>query len=206
MGLTEGAVAGAGAVVIVGTGAVEVTVDVPLASLPRVVAGQPARVTPQGATSAVDGTVRSVSLLPTSTSGAAAGSSPTYPVVVLVPAAVPALSSGARADVTLVVSTARNVLTVPSSAVTRLANGSAVVTVAQGGSTRRTVVTTGAVSGTSVQILTGLSLGQRVVLADLAAPLPTGSAATTRRFGGGAGAGGDFGGSGFGVGAGQPRG
>ena len=33
VGLTEGAVAGAGAVVIVGTGAVEVTVDVPLASL-----------------------------------------------------------------------------------------------------------------------------------------------------------------------------
>jgi multidrug efflux pump subunit AcrA (membrane-fusion protein) len=142
-------------------------------------------------------------VLPASTSGAAAGSSPTYPAVVLVPAAVPALASGARADVTLVVSTARNVLTVPSSAVTRLANGSGVVTEAQGGSTRRTVVTTGAVSGTSVQVLTGLSLGQRVVLADLAAPLPTGSAATTRRFGGGAGF---DGGADFGGGAGQPRG
>ena len=156
VGVTKGASAGSKAIVIVGTGAVQVTVDVPLASLPHVAVGQSAAVTPQGATSPVHGTVRSISLLPAATSGTAASSAATYPVVVLVPTAVPALASGAKADVSIVLSTAHDVMTVPGSAVTRLANGTSVVTTVSGTTTRRTPITTGAVSATSVQVVSGL--------------------------------------------------
>ena len=222
VGLSTGAAAGSKAVVIVGPGAVQVTVDVPLASLPRVAVGQTAAVTPGGATSPVAATVRSISLLPAATSGTAAGTAATYPVVVLVPTAVPALASGSRAEVSIVLSTAHDVLTVPASAVTRLANGTSVVTTVNGTTTQRTPVTTGAASARSVQVLSGLTLGERVVLADLTTPLPTGgSAATTRRFGAGTGGlgsgggggfrgggfgGGGFGAAGFGGGGAAPRG
>ena len=119
-------------IAVVGAGAVEVTANIPLASMVRIHVGQKANVTPQGATSSVPGAVTAISLLPfTSTSGTGTGtgtatataSSPVYPVVVLVPDALPALASGARANVSLLIGTAGHVITVPNSALTPLGNG-----------------------------------------------------------------------------------
>ena len=138
----------------VGTGAVEVTVNVPLASIASMHAGQKANVTPEGATRSVPDAVTSISLLPsTSTSGSSAGtattqgtgtgqasatsSSPVYPVVVLVPGTLPALASGSRADVSLLIGTVAMVVTVPNSALTPLGNGQALAMAFKNGVTTR---------------------------------------------------------------------
>ncbi|HEY5179782.1 MAG TPA: biotin/lipoyl-binding protein [Dermatophilaceae bacterium] len=210
-------------VVIVGPGAVEVTVNVPLVSMPNVHVGQKANVRPQGATSVVPGAVTSISLLPstspsTSTSSTASAStspagsasrtatgtgqatattsSPTYPVVVLVPDALPALASGARAEVSLLIGTATNVLTVPNSALTPLGNGQALAMTFKNGVATRAVVKTGYAGTLTTQVASGLTAGQQVVLADLSTALPT-NTTNARRFGVGGAAGG-LGGTGFG--------
>ena len=144
VGLVNGTSGQGKSVVIVGAGAVEVTVNVPLASIATIHVGQQANVTPQGATSFVPGAVTSISLLPSSsTSSTATGngagtqqatgsgqgtttaSSPAYPVVVLVPGTLLALASGSRAEVSLLIGNASHVLTVPNSALTPLAKGQA---------------------------------------------------------------------------------
>jgi trimeric autotransporter adhesin len=213
--LTEGASSQGKSVVVVGTGAVEVTVEVPLASIATVHVGQQANVTPQGATSSAAGSVTSISLLPSTSSGSTgtgsgAGqatsttSSATYPVVVLVPEALPALASGSRADVSLLVGTASKVLTVPNSALTPLAKGQAMVLTLKNGVTARALVKTGYAGTLTTQVTSGLSAGQQVVLADLSTALPT-NTTSSRRLGvpGGAtgGLGGGLGGAGLGGGS-----
>jgi hypothetical protein len=198
--LTVGSTAGTGSgIVIARPGSAEVTVDVPLAQLPLVKVGQDATVTPAGATAPVDGTVSAIGMLPASGT-AGSGSGTAYPVTVQVPQAPASLATGSRAQVSIVVATASGVLTVPNSAVTRLGTGRALVTTLRGGAPMRTVVAVGAVGLTTTQV-TGLTLGQTVVLADLDTPLPsnTNGLRGVRGLGGGAGFGG---GGGFGTGTG----
>jgi multidrug efflux pump subunit AcrA (membrane-fusion protein) len=233
--LAKGTSSAGTSVVIVGTGAVAVTLNVPLASMATIHVGQKAKVSPQGTTSFAPGTVSSISLLPSTstsapTSGGSAGrattqgsvtgqasttsSSPVYPVVVLVPDPLPALASGSRADVSLLIGTAANVLTVPNSALTPLGNGQAMALTFKEGVTTRALVKTGYVGTLSTQITSGLTAGQQVVLADLSTALPT-NTTSSRRFGvggapggqGGAGLGGaGLGGAGLGGGGFPSRG
>jgi multidrug efflux pump subunit AcrA (membrane-fusion protein) len=214
--LVKGASSAGTSVVIVGNGAVAVTLNVPLASMASIHVGQKANVSPQGSTGFVPAAVSSVSLLPstsTSTSGGSAGrtttqgagtsqsattsSSPVYPVVVLVPEGLPALASGSRADVSLLIGTAANVLTVPNSALTPLGNGQAMALTFKNGVTTRALVTTGYAGTLTTQIRSGLTAGQHVVLADLSTALPT-NTTSSRRFGVGGGPGGALGGAGLG--------
>jgi Multidrug resistance efflux pump len=208
--LVKGASSQGKTVVIVGTGAVEVTVDVPLASIGTVHVGQKANVTPQGATSIAAGSVTSISLLPSTSSsstgtgsgtgqGTSTTSSPTYPVVVLVPDALPALATGSRADVSLLIGTVSKVLTVPNSALTPLAKGQAMAVTLKNGVATRALVKTGYAGTLTTQITSGLSAGQQVVLADLSTALPT-NTTSSRRFGVAGGSAGGLGGAGFGGG------
>ena len=210
--LVKGASSQGKSVVIVGTGAVEVTVNVPLASIGTVHMGQKANVTPQGATSIAAGSVTSISLLPSTSSsstgtgggtgqGTSTSSSPTYPVVVLVPDALPALATGSRADVSLLIGTVSKVLTVPNSALTPLAKGQAMAQTLKNGVVTPALVKTGYAGTLTTQITSGLSAGQQVVLADLSTALPTNTTSSRRLgFAGGSagGLGGGFGGAGFG--------
>jgi multidrug efflux pump subunit AcrA (membrane-fusion protein) len=193
-------------IVIVGAGAAEVTLNVPLASMATVHVGQKARVTPRGATSSVPGSVTSISLLPSAaatrtgsgTGGqSTAASTPVYPVVVRVPDALPALASGSRAEASLLIGAVTGVLTVPSSALTPLGNGQALALTFKGGVATRSLVKTGYAGTLTTQITSGLSAGQQVVLADMSTALPT-NTTNARRFGVGAGAAGGFGGTGLG--------
>ena len=103
------------------------------------------------------------------------------------------MADGSQAAVSLVTKTVHGAVTVPTSAV--LGSGaSATVRVLSGGTVTTSRVAVGAVGAERVQITSGLTPGQRVVLADLSEPLPT-SDTGTGRFGGGG-----FGGSGFGGG------
>jgi hypothetical protein len=204
LSLVSGSSSQGRSVVIVGAGAVEVTVNVPLASIARMHLGQKANVTPQGATRFVPGAVTSISLLPTTSTGStgngsgqgsgtsqgtATSSDPTYPVVVLVPDALPALASGSRAEVSLLLGTATRVLTVPNSALTPLASGQAMTVTLKNGVATRSLVKTGYAGTLTTQVTSGLVVGQQVVLADLSTALPT-NTTSSRRFGVGGATGG----------------
>jgi hypothetical protein len=214
--LVSGASSGGMGVVIVGTGAVAVTVNMPLASMAAVRVGQTANVTPQGATTSAPGTVTSISLLPATTSStsstaggkataqgtgtgqaSATSSSPVYPAVILVPDALPALASGSRADVSLLIGTASNVLTVPNSALTPLGNSQALALTFKKGVTTRAMVKTGFAGTLATEVTSGLTAGQQVVLADLSTALPT-NTTNSRRFGVSGGTAGALGGPGLG--------
>lgn len=169
IGYTPGSASGSNSITVVGPGAVDVTVDVPLSSLPKVKVGQSARVSSVGSPTTVSGIVRSISLLPASSSS----TSVTYPVVVRVADPTPAMASGSTATATITLATFKDALTVPNSALTGLASGTAVATVVKGGVATRALVRTGAVGATSTQVLSGLSEGQQVVIADLSEALPT---------------------------------
>lgn len=170
-------------IVLVTPGAVNLTLSVPLASLPGIAVGQRATVMPPGGTALV-GSVASIAMLPNSTTS----STPAYDVVVTVAQAVDALSTGAKASVSIATSRVDGVLTVPVSAVTAVATGTGSVGVLKGGAVTATVVRTGAIGQGRIQILSGLAAGDSVVLADAAgAALPTnGTGGFNRGIGGGA--------------------
>lgn len=202
VGYTKGSSSGSHSITIVGSGAVKVTVAVPLASMPKVKVGQVAQVTAGGSSTPLAGSVESISLLPNSSTS----SSATYPVVVLVPNPTDALATGATASVAVVLTTAKSVVTVPNSAMATIVAGSGIVQVMKNGTVTRTIVKTGAVGSARTQVTSGLTAGQQVVLADISAALPTNSTATNRRFAGAAGAaafGGGIGGAG-GIAGGAP--
>jgi hypothetical protein len=196
--------------VVLGSGAVNVVVQVPSTSIASMRVGLPATVRADGSSNAVSGVITQVGLLPTtstSTTGAAATSSSsttTYPVTVRV-AAGAGLVDGGNASVSIVVKSVKNVLTIPNSAL----HGTSVDVLSKGKvSTVR--VQTGAVGALVTQVTSGLTAGQSVVLADLSVALPTSSTTSTTRgtgfgpggFTGAPGGAGGFGGGGGGFGGG----
>ena len=141
--------------------------------------GQAAEVTSAGAEHARAGTVTAIGAVPDTSSG-----STTYPVTITLGRRNLDLPSGATASVAVVVGTATDVVIVPASAVR---SGS--VTVLDGGTATATRVTTGVVGGTRIEVADGVEAGDRVVIADLNADLPTSNLNTggTGGFGGGVG-------------------
>jgi multidrug efflux pump subunit AcrA (membrane-fusion protein) len=169
-------------------GNVEVSINVTENDIRAIKVGQSAWVSADGAQNALPARVTSVGLLAASDTGTA-----TYPVVVALSGAPLSLASGADASVSVVTATATHVITVPSSAVTHAGSGSTgVVRVLTGDQATPTPVQIGAIGPVRTEIVSGLKVGQRVVLADMSVALP--SSSTGARLGGGfGGGGGDFG-------------
>lgn len=155
--------AGTAVAVVVGEGAAEVSATVPVEQLDKLSVGQEATVTPVGTSEKVPGTVTRVGTLPDPNAETTA-----YPVTITVDEPPATLAAGSSATASVVVATAKDVLTVPTSAVNR-----GTVTVLTGDQTTPTRVTVGAVGPTRTEITEGLSAGDQVVLADLDSPLPT---------------------------------
>lgn len=155
--------AGSPVVTVIGKGAAEVTALVPSARLSTLAVGQEAQVTPVGTTTAVTGSVTRVGTLPDASSETV-----TYPVTITVADPPASMAAGSTASATITVAAARDVLTVPTSAVRR-----GVVTVLSGEQATPTPVTVGAVGPARTEIRDGLAEGDQVVLADLDSPLPT---------------------------------
>ncbi|GAA2154582.1 hypothetical protein GCM10009826_14830 [Humibacillus xanthopallidus] len=187
--LAVGQADGSGSILIVGNGAVSVTVDVPVADIGLVHAGLGAQVTPAGAASPVAGAVTGVSPLPVSSTS----TSPLFPAVVIVPRPPQWLASGSSVAVAITVGAAADAVRVPVSAIAGLQSGTGAVQVLDGAGTKPQSVTVGAVGGGYAQVLTGLHDGDRVVLADLTAALPSNQSVNVRGLVGGGGAG--FGGA-----------
>lgn len=186
----EGARAAAtDAVEILGTGAVQVTVQVPLTTAAKLAKGMTAEVTADGGATPAAGTVSSIGILPASTGGTSL-----YPVTILVPKPVAGLAEGSGAGVAIAVKSVADAVTVPNSAVSATGTGStASVTILRDGKPARQIVQTGAVGLTLTEVTSRLAAGDVVVLADPSAAVPASS--TTARRTGGLGAGSFVGGA-----------
>ncbi len=171
---------------VVSTGSYLVNATVDATDVANVKKGDQATITVTGLTTPVFGTVSSVGVVASTSSGSA-----TFPVVVAVTGSPSGLYAGSSATLVITYKQLSNVLVVPTLAITR--NGTAsTVTKQVNGTKTVTTITTGLSSGGSTQVLTGLADGDTVVVAVRA---PTG-AGTGTRTGTGTGGFGGFGGEG----------
>jgi multidrug efflux pump subunit AcrA (membrane-fusion protein) len=161
--------------------------------------GEQAQIVPDGALTPLYGTISSVGLIASSSSGVAS-----YPVVVAITGSPTGMHAGATATVSLIYKQLTGVLTVPTAAV-HLVSGKTVVYVMSGSQQVARQVTVGTASGGLSQITSGLSAGEQVaVTRTTRTGAGTGNTSTRTggRFGGGGGGfgGGGLGGGGFGGG------
>jgi len=147
------------AIVIITPGVFEVTGSVSDALVNEIAVGQAAQVVAAGSSAAVSGKVSSVAEAATVTSGVA-----TFPVTVVLSGANPALRPGMSASVSVVINQVVGVTTVPTSAVHTTGTGST-VTLYVNGKPVPTAVTVGASDATLTQILSGVKVGDQVVIA-----------------------------------------
>ena len=92
--------------------------------------------------------------------------SPSYPVIVTVEDPAIPLPTGSQALLSIVVATVKDVVTVPTSAITRRGDG-AFVRTWDGSKLTEDDVTIGTVGASEVEVKEGLSAGDEVVLADI---------------------------------------
>lgn len=145
-------------VVIQSTSTFVVNVTVDDTQVKTVKKGQPVEVTPEGATSAVRGVVKTVNALPDTTSSVVS-----FPVVIAVSGHPAGVYAGATATASITTKHVANVLEIPTFAITY--NGStASVQVKTGGSTSTRTVTVGTSYGLETQVLSGLKAGEDVVV------------------------------------------
>ena len=180
--------------VVIATTSWQVDAEVGSADLAALRPGLQAEITPTGSATRVFGTVKSVGIIASSSSGTA-----TFPVTITVTGNPSGLYAGGSADVAIVVKQLSDVLTVPTSAL-HTEGGRTVVHQLRRGQQVSTPVTVGAVYGFTTQVLSGLTDGDQVVLPATRGGLG-GANGTGRTRQGGFGGGG-FGGGGFGAGAG----
>jgi multidrug efflux pump subunit AcrA (membrane-fusion protein) len=182
------------AVVIITPGVFEVTGSVSDALVNEIAVGQTAQVVAAGSSGAVAGKVTAVAEAATVTSGVA-----TFPVTVVLSGASPSLRPGMSASVSVVINQVVGVTTVPTSAVHTTGAGST-VTLFVNGKPVPTAVTVGASDATLTQILTGVKVGDQVVIATITSTIPSSTTGTGRSLTGGGFGGGGFGGGGAGGG------
>ena len=183
-------------IVVVGEGGFEVTTSIGVDDLPDVAVGQRATIQPDGSGKPITGKVVSIGL-----SGTSASSTTTYPVIIGLDGDTSGLRNGSLATVTIVTKSAASRLAVPTSAVSTNGNDHTVRVVDGDGDPKTVNVGVGAIGATWTEITSGLTAGQRVVIADLGEPLPGSATASSngndnngRNFpGGGAFPGGNFG-------------
>ncbi|HEX3460228.1 MAG TPA: biotin/lipoyl-binding protein, partial [Acidimicrobiales bacterium] len=184
--------------VIISTGSYIVNATVDDTQVSQVVIGDQAVITPSGSTTAVYGTVASIGLLATSSSNVAS-----FPVVINVTGSPSGLFGGATASVVITVKNLQNVVVVPTAAIHYSGNATTVNLVTNG-STNPHPVTIGSASGGNTQIVSGLAVGDKVVVPIVTIKGFNGAPGGTRIGGGGfgGGGGGGFGGGGGGGGGG----
>jgi multidrug efflux pump subunit AcrA (membrane-fusion protein) len=153
---TSGSSTSSAAFVIVGTGSWKVDVTVDSAQIGLLAVGDQAKLTTDGSTESMFGTINSVGLISTSTSSTAS-----YPVEVAVTGSPSGLHDGESMTVSLVYEQLTDVLTVPSAAI-QVENGQSVVNRVDGDQQVSTVVQTGETDGTNTEIIAGLIEGDQV--------------------------------------------
>jgi membrane fusion protein, macrolide-specific efflux system len=153
-------------------------------------------------TSAIYGTVNSVSLV-----GSQSSDVTTFPVVIDVTGDPPGLYAGASADVGIIVKQLNNVTEVPTNAISYTSGGQATVTQVINGAHVVKDVTVGVAENGETQILGGVKAGDKVLERQVTFRAPGGGTGAgllggsgARTFPAGGFGGGGFGGGGFGGG------
>jgi multidrug efflux pump subunit AcrA (membrane-fusion protein) len=180
-------------VVVVSTGSYIVNATVSSSGVSQLVVGDQATITPSGATTPVYGTVGTIGLLATTTSGVSS-----FPVVIDVTGSPSGLFGGTSATVSIIVKELQGVVVVPTGAVS-YTGGTTAVTLDSGGRKVVQPVTIGIAAAGQTQVVSGLSVGQQVFVTSVSFRGPLGATRTGGGFGGG---GGGFGGGGGGFGGG----
>jgi multidrug efflux pump subunit AcrA (membrane-fusion protein) len=176
----SGSGSGSSSIHLVSTGSYEVQASVDASEVGQIKAGNQAIITVGNATQNVFGTVSSVGIVATTTSGVAS-----FPVVVGVTGSPSGVYPGATASLQIVYKQLSAVLLVPTLAINRT-SGTTTVLVPNGGKQVRRTITTGLSSGGQTQVLSGLTEGEQVLV-----PVPTGTGTggtngrTGRQFPGG---------------------
>ncbi|QHT56740.1 HlyD family efflux transporter periplasmic adaptor subunit [Cellulomonas sp. H30R-01] len=168
-----GASSSTAVVTVLGGDGHTVTTTVGLADVDLVAVGQAATVTTPSTDVSLPGTVSSIGVLDVSST-----SEPSYTVEIALDATQERLFDGASAQVVVQVAGVDDVLTVPTSAV-RTADGATTVQVLDGDSPSTVDVVVGAVGAERTEIVSGLSEGDEVVLADLDQPVEGASGSTS---------------------------
>jgi membrane fusion protein, macrolide-specific efflux system len=185
-------------VVVISTGSYIVSASVDDTEVSQLRTDDQAVIVPNGSTSQIFGTVQSVGMVGSQSSGIA-----TYPVTIDITGNPGNLPIGATAQISIVVKQLTDVVVVPRAAV-HSEDGRSVVYEMESGKQVAHPVTVGLSTGGQAQITSGLAAGTRIVLP--AAPTGTRTGGTGRGgglgggFGGGGGLGGGFGGGGRGPG------
>ena len=180
-GSGSGGSGGSAHVVVITTDAWVVSTSVTSVDLPLLKPGLQVQVLPTGARQPVFGTVSTIGVVATTTSGVAS-----FPVTVAVTGSPPGLYAGASATVSITVREVSDALTVPTAAI-RTEAGQTVVTKVVGDQRVTTPIQIGMVQGTLTQVTAGLAEGD-LVLVERAAGFGGGSLSTgTRTRGAGQG-------------------
>jgi multidrug efflux pump subunit AcrA (membrane-fusion protein) len=160
-------------IVVQGAGGFEVSTTVGVDQITHVAVGQRAMVTPDGSHTALDGKVSSIGVTPDPNA-----SNTAYLVVIGLANPNAALHNGATGTVTIVTQSAKSALAVPTSAVTTTGTRHT-VEVVNGDAMQPVRVQVGVVGDSWTEIKSGLSRGQRVVLADMSQALPGSATASS---------------------------
>src|SRR2546423_4830460 len=198
--IVAGVDAPSGDAIVVSSRTYQVTASVVESDLSSVKVGQKVAITVSAVNASLTGTVASIALTPSTTSGSSSVVS--YPVTVSIDGTNNQLRSGMSADVSITVAQAANVLVVPTAALSG-SNGNYIVRVlAADGVATSTPVQVGLVTTSGAEVTSGLSEGQTVITGTVTTTTTgTGTTNANRGLGGGLGGGG-FGGGGFGGGGG----
>jgi multidrug efflux pump subunit AcrA (membrane-fusion protein) len=143
-------------VISANTWVVDASVDA--TSVGLIKTGEQAQLAVDGASGTLYGTIASIGLVSSSSSGTAS-----YPVVIDVTGTQTGLHDGASVTATLIYKQLTNVVVVPALALHRSTNGTYVNKVVNG-KTARTPVTVGLDSGGQVQITKGLAAGDKIAI------------------------------------------
>lgn len=163
---------------IVGTDAYDVSLSVNDSDVALIKPGDQVEMTSDSVTGTVFGVVRTVGPLSTSTGVAS------YPVVADVTGDTKSLHDGISVTANIIYERRANVLTIPTAAIHKAADGSStVIKVASDGTTSTVKVTTGESSGTVTEITAGLAQGDEVQVTTYART-STGTTGGTNRTGG----------------------
>jgi membrane fusion protein, macrolide-specific efflux system len=206
-----------GQVVIESTDTFTVDATVDDTDVKSVKKGQSVAITVDGATSTLSGTVSSVSTVPDSSSDTVA-----FPIEVAVSGHPSGVYAGSSATLSITTAQKRNIIEIPTQAIT-YSGSKATVTVDDNGNRSTKTITVGDTLGLETEVVSGLSVGEKVVVTQLSfgrggfTRSGTGSGSGSRSggeggFGGGeggvGGGSGGFGGSsgGFGGGSGSSGG
>ena len=183
--------AASAAIVVITTDAWIVSTSVTSADLPLLKQGMQAQITPSGSRTLVFGTVSTIGVIATSTSGVA-----TFPVTIAVTGSPKGLYAGSSASVAIIVKEVADAITVPTAAI-RTEGGKTVVSKLVDGAAVTTPVQVGLVQGSFTQVTSGIAEGDQVVVTGFSGPgSGSGGQSTSTRTRGSGGTGG-LGGVGF---------